>query len=248
MVRRRFLTFASFVLFSFLVGAFVKADIIWDSVSASTVGSTTTTSSPRFLLGDGASGIVQTANPNDHWMIDSVDFSLFVLGAQVTTGGQLVAEIEFFDGYDSSVTSGTGSPFGQSFGSVFYSLPAINTTGNTVITFTGGPLGNPIHLNVGQSSLGFTFRILDNGNPTETFLAAFRDQLPAVGTGANGFYRDSDNDGIITGADFRTFTGHTNTNMRLRINATAIPEPSAILGLATLGLLGISFRSRSRRS
>jgi hypothetical protein len=246
MVRRRFLTFVSLVLFSCTVVTSANADIIWDSVSASTAGSTTTTSSPRFLLGDGATGIVQTTNPNHHWAVDSVDFSLFVLGAQNTAAGQLVAVIELFDGYDSSVTSGAGSPFGASFGTITYSLPALSTTGNTVFTITGAQLEIPIHLNLGQSTLGFTFRILDNGVPTETFLATFRDQLPTIGSGANGFYRDNDNNGIITGADFRTLTGHTNTNMRLRINATAIPEPS-MLGLVALGLVGLGFRSRSRR-
>lgn len=195
---------------------------------------TTSTSNPGNTFGDGASSIVPRPGPNH---ITSIDFGMFVVGAQTFAANELVAQINIYSSYDGS---GANPVMGSLVGSAFYGLGAFSTTGNAAFSITGGALSTPIDLPTNMSTMGWTMTFLRNNVKTGTVRAAFTTTvLPTVGTSPIGFYRDANDDGIITADENRVFGTGTDPSDNMVIRFNAVPEPAsmAVLGLGVAALL-----------
>lgn len=235
-----------------VAAAFANAAVVFDTMTGATYS--TSSSNPGYLMGDGASSIASPGAGN-HWEISSIDFGMFILGAQTFTSGQVVAKIDVFSSY---VSDGVSPVFSNNVGTAYYAMGAITTTGNAAYAITGAALSTPIVLPSSTSTLGFTLGFYDGGTGariSSVRAAVTRATAPTVGSSPTGFYRDANDNGIIdpTGEYF-VFTSSTTTdpydNVVIRFNANAVanpvPEPAsmAVLGL---GIAGIAARRRRNR-
>lgn len=219
-----------------------NAVVIWDNLTNNTSG-TTTTSTPRFLTGDALSSIADPGTGN-FWQVDSVDFKMFIVGAQTFAAGELTVQIRLWNVFDPAATGATNA-FSDLAGTISYSMGARTTTGNTLVTVTGATV-TPFALAPKTTNFGIDFGFFRNGVKTEDVVMAYKDTAPVVGTSPNGFFRDMNNDGLLQANEATNFANTTNTNAMVRINATPVPEPATLLALAAGAGALISRRRRSR--
>jgi hypothetical protein len=216
------------------IAAGSQAVVIYDSMTGVTSVSYTS-GLPRNMIGEGFSTIA--AASGQVWKVTSIDFA-FIVGAAGTYNNVSVTT-SFWNDWNPSAA--TGSVFTNQAGdSVIWNFGDITVTGATVynVSLDFEANGLSFFLQDGQD-MGFIADWKVNGVANDNFTMALVDAAPSVGTSGNGFYRDVNNNGILEQSDARSITGWTNTNVVMRVNAEAVPEPAtmAVLGLGAAALI-----------
>ncbi len=234
------------VLFS---GTTTNADLIYNSfegLNQTTNSFTTTGSTPRNYMADEMSTLALADPANLDWLVDNLGIRLFVSGSGVA--GQNVVyndvtmRVRVYNDWDGSALPAGTSVFSDQVSDVIWNLGTVTnnsaTGGAQAFTFSLDYLSNGLQfrLDDGQN-MGIAVELLVGGVADQRLALLLRNLVgdpgfPAIGTSPNGWYRDSDADGIIETSDRRIFAG-TNSNAHFQINATAVPEPGmTVLALA----------------
>lgn len=163
--------------------------------------------------------------------------------------------VDFFRDIDFSGT--TSNIFGTQSPVASYRV-AINASGaglfQTGLMSLGAGFTLPAISDYSLYNHGIRIRFVDTGtttlstsaaNPT----AAFQGNYPlTLGNSENVYWRDADNNGILSGSDARSFaaTGTaTQANYAFQLGASAVPEPGT---MAALGLGAVALIRRRRSS
>lgn len=227
------------VLGVFAVGAASQAVVVYDSVFLDTAQTTfkaltDTGSTPRHFKAD---TITLAAKPSwaTHWRIDSISFWVINWGTAAFTGN-LKADLTLW-GNSTDATTGAANVFSNSLVTGVVNFGSVNINPSTGTLFTVNVTG----VNVSTvTNLGFQVRTLANDQVDQNLSPGLTHNSPnPVGSSSKGWYRDADNNGVITGSDWRNFATSTDDNLGLIVNATAVPEPAsmAVLGIGALALL-----------
>mgnify|MGYP001572505918 CR=1 FL=1 len=213
------------------------AALIYDNFNA-TGGTHTysfTGSLPRYTIADD----MNTLDPGANMDWDVQNAHIFPVFAVARTYTAVSARVRF---YDTHTTNGTPEVFSNLVSDVSWNFGNLTiTTANTFFDATLDYAANALNfiLASGQG-MGVRVDFTENGQQTNDITNIITNDAlaPAVGTSTDGWYRDADNNGLITGTDRRTFAA-TSDNMALQINANAVPEPAtmAVLGLGVAALL-----------
>lgn len=233
------------------------ADVIYNSfrtLDDVAAPNTTTGSTPRYMMGDDLSTIA-TPSSNLNWLVDSMSIKIFVLGSGLAGENRIYSgvtmRVRVFETFTPTAAAGT-SVFSDQVSDVTWNLGTVTNTSATggaqVFAYNNLPyLANNFQftLQTGQN-IGVTVELRANGNiddglATVLMTGAGNAGAPLIGTSTNGWYRDANTNGIIEATDRRTLTNPS--NMQLIINATAVPEPSAV-GLLLVGAVGMIVRRR----
>jgi MYXO-CTERM domain-containing protein len=221
-----------------------SADVIYDAITNQTFSFTG--SLPRTHLGDPVNNIA--APINKKWRVDVIDMN-FVVGA-AGTFNNVTARIRVWDNWDPAAPAGT-HVFSNLLSDVTWTFGDITTTGVSGFSVALPYVASGLGFNLNDTQLGFEIEWRVNGvlddNLTTGITNTAGDVPPVVGsTALDGYYRDVNNDGIFDASDARDLAT-LNTNLMLRINATAIPEPST-MALAAVGLVGLVALRRRRKT
>lgn len=228
-----------------VVGAQAQTTI-FDNVTPPTVGYTTTSSSPRFMLGD-SFGVLSSGGAG--WALTGFRAAFFVFSsATPTTFTNVTGTWRFYNDVSTSTTA-TDPAFNNLAGTVTLNLGTVTqTTANQVFVLNNVDITSlGITLTDGIKGMDVAFQV--GGVGTEAITMAMRDVAPAVGTTptpANGFWRDNDNNGVINVGDARTLGTGTNLNPGLVLTANAVPEPASMAALG-LGALALIRRRRNKK-
>jgi hypothetical protein len=231
-----------------------SADLIYDNTAGGTNGGTFTTtgSSPRNYMADGLSTIA-TPEVWQEWEVQSMRWQVFVSGSGTATPityNNVTARVRVYDEWTPS--QATGSVFTGLVSDVIWSLGNVTnnsaTGGAQAFTYTLPYATSDLAFSIGDGqNMGFAVEILVNGVANSALATIIRGGGfdPVIGTSPNGWYRDSDADGIIEQSDARTLGAPNNpSHLAFSFDALAIPEPASA-GLALGGLLLLARRRRA---
>lgn len=221
---------------------------IFDTISPPTVGYTTTTSTPRFKLGE-SFGVLSSGGAG--WNLQTLAGAMFVhANAAPVTFTNVQVTYRFFNTLSTSAVL-TDPAFLNLAGTAVVNFASITqTTANQVFTFNPVNIAaNNITLTDGEKAVEVSFTV--NGVATDQITMAMRDVAPAVGaTGlgpggatGNGFWRDNDNNGVINVGDARTLGTGLNLNPGLALTAAPVPEPGTMIALS-VGAVALLRRRR----
>jgi hypothetical protein len=230
------------------VAAASQAVVVYDSIYTDSTQTafkalTDTGSTPRSFKGDTFS-IQALPAGQTAWRVDSISFWAVRWTSAFT--GNVKAVVSLF-GDSTDATTGTAPVFSNpivsnatvNFGT---QTMAVNTGYVYTVNFTNTFLTGPAN-----HKYGFTVRLLADDVETPDLSPGLTHNAPNwVGTSSKGWYRDADNNGVLTGSDWRNFGTSTDDNLGLVVTATAVPEPGTMAALG-LGIAAIAARRRRNR-
>jgi hypothetical protein len=220
---------------------------IFDTISPTGPGYTTTGTSPRFMLGE-SFGVAPSGGAG--WILQSMGVGVFVFGnaGGPQTLNNVQGHFRFYNTVSSSTVQ-TDPAFLNQAGAFTVNFGTINqTTGAQAFIYNNINIST-FNIGLTDGIKGLDVRFTIDGVATEAVTLALRDVVPAVGTTgtpANGFWRDNNNNGIIEVSDARTL-GLTNVNPALSLTANPVPEPATLAALG-IGAAALIRRRRNRKA
>lgn len=185
-----------------------------------------------FTTGDAGAGF--------QWSI--TQFKLSMVMRQIGTYARGYT-IKIYDGVNAAAT-GTTPVFGSLLRSYSFAGSTTTTTANSASLFTT-VAQTPLLLK-SNATYGVQIEVKNGGVYDPNLLLGYKNAAPTAGTATNGFFWDTNNDGVITGSEATNGNGWTNGNLSFQAlgSVQAVPEPGSMIALA-LGA-GAMLRRRKR--
>lgn len=225
-----------------VVASASQAQSIYNSIlpQGPTGGPTFTGGLPRNFVADDFSTVAPPTG--QFYRVNAIGFQPILVADRSYTN--VTARVRVYSSYAPSATmvfTGLVSDVTWNFGNLNSTI-----TGAEFFNASLDYAANNVRFNLATGqNMGVSILLLENGVATNDLTVGITNIAgpttpPAsmIGTSTNGWFRDANNDGLISDSDGRIFTGSW-SSMALDVQAEAVPEPGtlAALSLGALALL-----------